>query len=339
MTSATLSASSTSTTSTFISPSDPRSRSSSARARRRANLPQGSSVEARFLNAQAMRRARSVVNNNRQNEAQDLAHLSRSIDITPSPAMLKLYEVDPYVAALAFADGAGFNSNHDQLAEDPSTAAEPNIVPLSPANQIRNVLDFQREFRFDQPIVACASCGMTSLDHNDEEPITLMSAEGSVFRVQESHPLFQKYTTILEGPFPTDIQFFTVHVRREPGTAVSFYHLHSDLLVDAAHSTMVDDKLIYLCKECSQSCRRKKPALPFFNPANGYDFGKVPVGNGRAKHYPFNLTLAEQIVCAKCILQQTHIKFNATEEIGVQGHVVCYSIVRRLRSNSIHLTF
>ena len=317
--------SSTAAASASAAPVDSRLSQSQARARRRSNLSPAAVAEIRCRDTIARRQIRATADCNRQNQSSDLVQLSRSMNMTPSSAMLQLYEIDPYIAALAFADGSGFNANHIQLTEDLLPTAEPNFVPVSPANHVKNVLDFQRDFCCDQPIVACASCGMTSFEYNDERMITLMSAEGSVFRVQESHPLFQKYKTILDGPFPTDIQYFTVHVHRAPGTPLSFYHLHSDLLVDATESTIVNDKLIYLCKECNQACRKKKPVLPFFNPANGYDFGKIPVGKGNANQYPFNLTLAEQIVCAKCISQQTHIKFNATEEIGVQGHVVCHS--------------
>lgn len=239
--------------------------------------------------------------------------------------MLQLFEVDPLVAALAFADGSGFNANHNHL---PGTT-NVRIEPVSPTTHVTNVVNFQRMFRPDLTIVACASCGMTILDDNDSATITLLSKQGAVFRVLESHALFAKYSNILAGEFPTDIQFFTVHLHLEPGKPVTFYHLHSDLLVDAPGSTFVNDKLVRLCNECFTACRKKLPKLPFFNPGNSYDFGKIPcVPGSGVPQYPFNLTLAEQIVCAKCISQQTHIKFNATEEIGVQGHVVCFTLMK-----------
>jgi hypothetical protein len=254
--------------------------------------------------------------------------LARSIHTSPSSAMLQLYEVDPFIAALAFADGSGFNTNHHHLPEFStglrSPAASPTILPVSPKDHVDNVLEFQRNFRYDLTVIACASCGVTSFD-DDAEAITLLSSAGSVFRVHEAHPLFEKYTGILNGPFPSDIQYYTVHIHQEPGRPDTFYHLHSDLLVEATQSTLCNDKVIHLCDECRDACNKKRPMLPFFNPAHGYDFGKIPVAEGSDVYkYPFNLTLAEQIVCAKCITQQTHVKFSSTEEIGVQGHMVCF---------------
>jgi hypothetical protein len=238
---------------------------------------------------------------------------------------LQLYQEDPYIAAMTFADGSGFNVNHTQLTDVGPTLrpTQPDIKPIPPASHVRNVLEFQQHFRCDQSIIACASCGMTTLEDEKDNVITLMSKEGSVFLVKQSHSLYQKYYNIVTSEFASDIKYFTVHLRQEPGQEMQFYHLHSDLLIDAVESPFFDDKLIHLCDECMRVCTRKNPVLPFFNPAHGYDFGKIPVApGGKSYLYPFNLTLSEQLVCAKSIPQQTHIKFNATEEIGVQGHVV-----------------
>ena len=310
--------------STATAASQLRSRQSQDRARRRADQSSTALADMRNRNAAAMRQSRATATNNIRSEEQHLINLTRS-GTAPTPQMLRLYEVDPYIAAMTFADGSGFNVNHTQLAgAGPTIPPEhPNIQPISPASHVRNVLEFQRHFRCDAAIVACASCGMTTLEDENVNVITLMSKEGSVFLVHVSHPLYQKYLNILNGEFSSDIKFFTVHLRQEPGQEMSFYHLHSDLLIDAVESTFFDDKLIHLCDECMRVCTRKNPVLPFFNPAHGYDFGKIPVVPGTDSYlYPFNLTLSEQLVCAKSIPQQTHIKFNATEEIGVQGHVV-----------------
>ena len=304
-----------------------------ARVIQRANQSSTAISEVRNRNAAAMRQSRATENCNRQSDEQHLVNLARS-GTAPTPQMLRLYEVDPYIAAMTFADGSGFNVNHTQLAGAGPTIP-PAIQPISPTSHVRNVLEFQRHFRCDAAIVACASCGMTTLEDENVNVITLMSKEGSVFLVQVSHPLYQKYLNILNGEFSSDIKFFTVHLRQEPGQEMSFYHLHSDLLIDAVESTFFDDKLIHLCDECMRVCTRKNPVLPFFNPAHGYDFGKIPVVPGTDSYlYPFDLTLSEQLVCAKSIPQQTHIKFNATEEIGVQGHVVCAISTMTLRSFS-----
>ena len=333
MTSCTL-VSSTAAASTSTISIHPRSRQAQDRARRRANQSPTALAEIRNRDAATQRQSRATAIYNRQSQNQQLINLARS-NTAPTPQMLQLYEVDPYIAAMTFADGSGFNVNHTQLADVRAAIrpAHPDIQPISPTSHVRNVLEFQRHFRCDATIVACASCGMTTLEDEGDNIITLMSNEGSVFLVQQSHPLYQKYFNILTGEFASDIKYFTVHLRQEPGQEMTFYHLHSNLLIDAVESPFFDDKQIHLCDECMRVCTRKNPVLPFFNPAHGYDFGKIPIAPGSESYlYPFNLTLSEQLVCAKSIPQQTHIKFNATEEIGVQGHVVCAISTMTLQS-------
>jgi len=95
----------------------------------------------------------------------------------------------------------------------------------------------------------------------------------------------------------------------------TYYHLHSDLLVDC------DDggKIVGLCRNCFLSLTAKSPTRPMYNVGNGFDYGSN-------RHLLPSLSLAEQKACSLVLLTRTVLKINTPGgTVHSAGHSISFA--------------
>ncbi len=306
--------------------------------RQRASLTAIHSAKIRQQNAQAHRHSRLRHAEQFQQFQQSLINSQQaSAYFAPTLQFLNMRERNCMAAQMRFALGSGFNAHNDifmkptvldldtgnLVLDESDIESMTNTEPLTTQELMACMNQFMATTDSGQPIGACASCGVTSLQFTKEfqilelygEPVHSGKTLSEIFQIVDdfSNPVHViQLQSYISGPYHTIRTFAKINS--------VLYHLHADLIIYNKQHVPITSVMVPLCRHCVQDV--SKGSVPRYNVkfcdfGNLVEYQKIVLGREGSI-----LSLAERSVAARSIVFETIVKYSGNEQPFHKGHCV-----------------